>query len=574
MLAGSAFAVQAGHWSSAAATVDPLDAPVVMVHGYHVAACPGSDVGNVWVDLYAALSVAQWKGPLLPVSFYQCDTDGVDITGYGPAVPAGAAPTITPNSPRLPYDDSAPIEQLAHDLAWFVHDTYPSTAVDLVGVSMGGLIVRYALAQVAAHNPDFPPTLRVAQTIAVATPFAGLGAHDVAASLCPTTVQCGEMASDSPFMTGLAADQGADGTTWTVLGSTAGCDIVPGASALALPAATRIDYVQPCYAHRDWLEDGQLTDNASITTTQPEAVTGKVDTAAAHSLVLMRQILMTTPPAPSQPGPSPTSSSPAPTASVPDPTVSAPPDPTASTSSPASTLSSSAAPSPTPSQTSMPPTDTIAPTAQLLAPSTLFAASRSFDIAYRGSDAGTGVSSYDVRYRTAAWDSGFTTYRDQPDWQRLTSTSFAATGAQGYEYCYSVRARDGAGNVSAWTGSSCAVAPLDDRALHAVTSGWQRLTNDSAYAGTVTQAARRGAQLRLSDVQLRRLALVVVECPHCGKVRIDLDGHQWRTVDTYSTHRRYGVVLVQPSVSLRTTMVTLTDVDGRYAIIDAISVAH
>ena len=71
-------------------------------------------------------------------------------------------------------------------------------AVDVLGHSMGGLIVRYAIAEVANHNPDFPPRLIVRN-------------------------ECSEMKAGSDFLTTLEKNgwnpQGTDGTDWTAIGS-------------------------------------------------------------------------------------------------------------------------------------------------------------------------------------------------------------------------------------------------------------------------------------------------------------------------------------------------------------------
>jgi hypothetical protein len=121
------------------AALAPQQTPVIMVHGYANGACPGANIHhNVWGGLWLKLAWAGWSSPsLLPVSYYQCDTNGVDITGYGPTAPAGATSAETAGYPRAGYTQAAGIDQIAHDLAWFVYDTYSSagTPVDLVGGS-------------------------------------------------------------------------------------------------------------------------------------------------------------------------------------------------------------------------------------------------------------------------------------------------------------------------------------------------------------------------------------------------------------------------------------------------------
>src|SRR6266516_1710289 len=76
---------------------DPTATPVVLVHGFSSAACPGTDVTrNIWGAATLELARAGWStAHLVPVSFYTCDTDGVDITGYGADVPSGATAAVT-----------------------------------------------------------------------------------------------------------------------------------------------------------------------------------------------------------------------------------------------------------------------------------------------------------------------------------------------------------------------------------------------------------------------------------------------------------------------------------------------
>lgn len=265
--------------------------PVIMVHGYSATPCPGSDVTRkVWGGAYLELVHTGWTGPLLPVSYYRCDTNGVDITGYGPSIPAGAVAAVTAAAPRVGYTDDTHIQQLAHDLAWFVYDTYARSGrpVDLVGVSMGGLIIRDALYRVAVADPDFPPYLYVPRAVTISTPHAGYLTLATNGSFCGGTVECDEFASDSPFILDLAAHgadpQGRGGTAWTVLGSSGGCDFVPAASTLAMPAARRVDYLSPCYTHTTYLWDLGAADDATVRVAAPGSVTPVLDRTAPRSL--------------------------------------------------------------------------------------------------------------------------------------------------------------------------------------------------------------------------------------------------------------------------------------------------
>jgi len=292
---GAALIVAAG-CSNHSGTIGPKplgelpDTPVVFVHGYNPASCPGVDATHaVWGGVYLELDKAGWKGPLLPVSYYACDTFGVDITGYGPTTPDGATPTVTPGTPRTHYDQNTSIDQLAHDLGWFVYNTYTREGkpVDLVAASMGGLIIRDLLYRVEHNDPNFPPKISVTRAVTFSTPYVGYGGTG-SDSICPVdTVECRQFAVGSPLMnelnSGAQPPQGDGGTTWTAVGSSSGCDFVPTSSSLALAGATRVDYHLPCYTHVGYLWDTNPDSNATAVITQPDGSTSSTDTEL-HSL--------------------------------------------------------------------------------------------------------------------------------------------------------------------------------------------------------------------------------------------------------------------------------------------------
>lgn len=88
-------------------------------------------------------------------------------------------------------------------------------------------MARYALAQVAANNPAFPPKLLVDNVVTLGTPHGGAKFGKLAQ--CDTLAQlgsvreCREMRAGSTFLADLEGTgwnpQGADGTDWTAIGS-------------------------------------------------------------------------------------------------------------------------------------------------------------------------------------------------------------------------------------------------------------------------------------------------------------------------------------------------------------------
>lgn len=273
LITGCSTARVAGDGSSGA--TDPKATPVVFVHGYAGGSCPGTDVTRkIWGGAYLEFSRAGWTGPLLPVSYYACDSDGVDITGYGAHIPPGASATISAGQPRVRYDQNTSIDQLAHDLGWFVYDSYSvdRVPVDLVGISMGGLVMRDLLFRVAQHDPRFPPYLLVPRAVTLSTPHRGYGTRASNVAFCGGHfLECDQFATDSPFIARLTADapdpQGSGGTRWTVVGSSAGCDFVPIRSALGMPGAEQVDYLSPCYGHSGYLWDFDSSADATTRVT-------------------------------------------------------------------------------------------------------------------------------------------------------------------------------------------------------------------------------------------------------------------------------------------------------------------
>jgi hypothetical protein len=114
------------------------------------------------------------------------------------------------------------IRHLAYHLAWLIHDRYTrhGISVDIVGLSMGGLIARYAIAASDAHLRSFPRRLLVDDVVTLGTP---LGGHETEL-FTSRNRQTIEMDKDSPFMAWLhahaARPPSAGGATdWTFVGS-------------------------------------------------------------------------------------------------------------------------------------------------------------------------------------------------------------------------------------------------------------------------------------------------------------------------------------------------------------------
>lgn len=221
-----------------AATQPPSSVPVVFVHGFYADHCPspGLNVTTAMSGPVKQLTSAAWQGRRDVVSYYACDVGGTRI---------GSDTTNTP------------IETIAAQLATYVYTTYTAhgQTVDVVAHSMGGLVIRAALLLTQQHAAGFPASLLVRRVVTFSTPHNGIAASTTSSVPGLTgTYQGKEVVTGSTFLQKLAAGgvpQGSGGTTWLVVGSSGGCDLVPGASATAL-AGVRMNYTG-CWSHVQYL---------------------------------------------------------------------------------------------------------------------------------------------------------------------------------------------------------------------------------------------------------------------------------------------------------------------------------
>ena len=158
-------------------------------------------------------------GPLVTVAYYHGDTHcdhwighhGSHSTHYGgPGAHDGREHTR-----------STSIRHLGYHLAWFIWDHYTREGrpIDVVAHSMGGLIIRYALAQTERGHPKFPPYLEVEDVATLGTPHGGARWY---AWFCQWR-ECDEMQMGSDFLNWLEQNgwepDGWGGSDWSTFGS-------------------------------------------------------------------------------------------------------------------------------------------------------------------------------------------------------------------------------------------------------------------------------------------------------------------------------------------------------------------
>ncbi|KRE42787.1 hypothetical protein [Knoellia sp. Soil729] len=218
--------------------------------------------------------------------------------------------------------------------------------------------------------------------------------------------------------------------------------------------------------------------------------------------------------------------------------------------------------------------DAAAPTTALSAPASV-QTTPTMTLTWAGIDTGgSGLASYDVRARTAPTSAGLGAYQYPTSWQKRTTRTLPLTLSKGYQYCFSVRSRDRAGNVGAWSAERCTTMPLDDRSLTA-SMGWTRGTSSSYLFSTYSKTMRTGAQLTRTSVSARRISLVATTCSTCGSVDVYHAGVKLGRVSLYSSTTKVRQVKSLPLQSVtRKGTVAVRSTSTRPVYIDALAVTH
>ena len=215
--------------------------------------------------------------------------------------------------------------------------------------------------------------------------------------------------------------------------------------------------------------------------------------------------------------------------------------------------------------------DATAPATKLTAPTVTVTTGTSVGVTYSATD-GSGIKSYDVRYRRAGTSGVFGSY---VSWLNgTTSTSVKLPVSAGYRYCVSVRARDRWGNTSGWTAERCTARVLDDRSLTAATSGWSRVTGSALYMGTGTSTTRKGAALTRTSVASKQVHLVATKCSGCGSVAVYVGATKVGSASLYAATTANRVLIALPATALHkgTLKIVVTSATGKLVRIDGIAV--
>jgi hypothetical protein len=217
--------------------------------------------------------------------------------------------------------------------------------------------------------------------------------------------------------------------------------------------------------------------------------------------------------------------------------------------------------------------DTTAPAGHLTGPAAPFQTAAGVAATWTASDSGSGVHSTDLRYRTASPSAPFGGYVYPVALQRTTARSASVSVSAGITVCFSVRARDRVGHLSAWSPERCTARLLDDRALTS-SGGWQRRSDTRYWNSTYTYGTASGIRLTRADITTDRVALLVTRCPTCGTFAVYVAGRYLGSVDLSATTTA-RVLLWLPRTTTSTGSVTVrVTSSGRPVEIDGIGVSR
>jgi hypothetical protein len=196
-------------------------------------------------------------------------------------------------------------------------------------------------------------------------------------------------------------------------------------------------------------------------------------------------------------------------------------------------------------------------------------------LSWSGADTGgSGLSSFQIREREGTLNGPIGGYQYPSVWAALTGRSMTLRVAPGMQYCFSVRARDVAGNVGAWSAERCTSIAVDDRALTA-SSGWTRGLSSAALYGTWSRATRAGSTLSRPSVRGRRVAVIATTCSTCGAVDVYHAGVWLGRVSLSTPTTQYLQVRWLPLEPVtRLGDVVLKTVTAAPVYVDAIAAAH
>src|SRR5207248_1544347 len=152
-------------------------------------------------------------------------------------------------------------------------------------------------------------------------------------------------------------------------------------------------------------------------------------------------------------------------------------------------------------------------------------------------------TTYDLRVRVGRARGRLPAFSARPQHTDLTTNVWYIGGHTGATYCFEARTIDVTGPGGPWSDERCVTLPLDDGSLKERGRTWSRLGNSHFYEGTVSMTTLRGATLRARGLRATGLALLVEECPTCGRIAVLWRDHILKTFDLRAQSLRRHVTL-------------------------------
>jgi hypothetical protein len=206
---------------AAQARTDDMAKPVVFVHGLDWEGLAGVSCPDTWDTMRNALRSYGFTGTLDALKYYTYDA-GCDHSFNGSGGLPGNYLGNTAHTADGGHTADTDIQHLGYHLAWYLYNNYSSKGitVDLVGHSMGGLIIRYAVAGVQHGIDNWPPYLRVEDAVTLGSPHGGSRWYTAFGCL---KFQCRQMDAGASFLKWMETNawrpQSLVSTDWSSMGS-------------------------------------------------------------------------------------------------------------------------------------------------------------------------------------------------------------------------------------------------------------------------------------------------------------------------------------------------------------------
>jgi hypothetical protein len=202
-----------------------------------------------------------------------------------------------------------------------------------------------------------------------------------------------------------------------------------------------------------------------------------------------------------------------------------------------------------------------------------FTLGSSVTVTFTGTDATSGVNTYQVQYEKASYNGGFGAWTTPPGGGALTVKSYKlAAIVVGIDYCFRVISTDKAGNVSAPSALNCTARPVDDKtAVHS--KGWTQGKGGTFLNGSFSKTTKKGATLTLGGFSGDRIALLALTCPTCGAVKIYLGTKLLGTISLKSSAKKDALFLL-PKFATKTGTIKIVTTSTKSVTIDGIGASR